>query len=365
MEEQKRPIEKTEQSKILCKKCGAKLSFAPGTKSLVCEYCQTTNEIEIEEREIEEIDFVDFINQQTDTAPKQEVVTICCDACGAETTFDENLVSQSCVFCGNNLIVKNGTTNTIIQPKSLLPFSIDEKQANEKFHEWLRKLWFAPNDLKKYARKGKLTGVYIPYWTYDSNTYTSYSGERGDDYQEEEEYEEDGETKTRTVTKTRWYSVSGSVSNAFDDVLVVASHSLPDKLVDKLEPWDVDNLIPYNDKFLSGFKAETYQVDVKDGFETAKGKMEKVIREDVRRDIGGDHQRIHSLDTNYSDITFKHILLPIWLSAYRYNDKSYRFIINARNGKVKGERPWSWIKISLLILVIAAIITAIVLLTRS
>jgi hypothetical protein len=88
--------------------------------------------------------------------------------------------------------------------------------------------------------------------------------------------------------------------------------------------------------------------------------MEDRIRSSVRSDIGGDTQQITTLSTEYNDITFKHILLPLWISAYRYNNKVYRFTINARTGEVQGERPYSAIKIALLVIAIIGIIVGIV-----
>ncbi|HRD39462.1 MAG TPA: hypothetical protein PLC65_12580, partial [Bacteroidia bacterium] len=143
--------------------------------------------------------------------------------------------------------------------------------------------------------------------------------------------------------------------NKFDDVLIVASHSLPEKMAHDLEPWDLHELKAFNDKYLSGFVSESYQVNLKDGFEKAKDRMDGTIRSSVRSDIGGDEQQILSLNNQYNDIKFKHILLPVWLSAYRYNDKVYRFMINARTGEVQGERPWSTAKILLLVLGIVAV----------
>ena len=140
---------------------------------------------------------------------------------------------------------------------------------------------------------------------------------------------------------------SGHVDNLFDDVLVVASKSLPREYVEKLEPWELQNLVPFNESYLSGFKTESYQIDLKEGFDDAKIKMDERIRAAVCSDIGGDHQRIHTLNTIYNNITFKHILLPIWISAYQYKEKVYRFLINGLTGEVQGERPYSWIKISL------------------
>ncbi|MEO0587233.1 MAG: primosomal protein N' (replication factor Y) - superfamily II helicase, partial [Planctomycetota bacterium] len=155
-----------------------------------------------------------------------------------------------------------------------------------------------------------------------------------------------GNTRTRRVRKTRWYPASGVVGRAFDDVLVLGSDSLPRKKTEELEPWDLAALVDYDPAFVAGFTAEAYRVDLESGFGHATQIMDGVIRGDVRRDIGGDEQRIHSVKTQHDDITFKHILLPIWISSYRWKDKVYRFLVNGRTGEVQGERPWSWWKIA-------------------
>ncbi|MGZ4079750.1 MAG: hypothetical protein ACXVDW_20515, partial [Bacteroidia bacterium] len=258
------------------------------------------------------------------------------------------------------IVITGGTTSSIIKPKYLLPFKIDQKAAFEDFKNWVKSLWFAPNNLKDAVNNAeKLNGMYIPYWTYDSKTVSDYTGERGDNYLTTETYTtvEDGKTVTRerTVTRVRWSFVSGTVNNDFDDVLVLASNSLPEKYTNELEPWDMESLTQYNDKFLSGFRTESYQVDVKTGFEKSKVIMAAGIRDTINADIGGDYQRINNVSTTYSDITFKHILLPIWLSAYRYNEKVYHFLINGRTGEVQGERPYSTIKIVLTVIAVIAI----------
>ncbi len=347
---------------IICKQCGAKLKFQPGTNSLTCEFCGAVNDIEVKQANIEEIDYLSFISNKAQSSNTIEVLTIKCDTCGAQTTFAENVVAQTCDFCDSPLVAKRGETSKIIEPESMLTFKVTAKDGQELFKKWIKKIWFAPNNLKKYAyQKEKLHGIYLPYWTYDSNTTTHYTGQRGDNYQVQEQYTNDkGESSTRTVTKIRWSSRSGTVYNTFDDVLVVASNSLPKKYLYKLEPWDIKSLTPFDQNYLAGFKAESYGVDVQEGFETAKDIMQTEIDSTIRRDIGGDHQQISSKNSNYNNITFKHILLPIWLSAYRYNNKVYRFMINGRTGEVQGERPYSWIKITLAVLLAIAVIAGVV-----
>ncbi|MEO5643015.1 MAG: hypothetical protein ABIQ40_15220, partial [Bacteroidia bacterium] len=262
-----------------------------------------------------------------------------------------NITSDSCPFCGTALVVKGGGTSAnTIRPSYLLPFKIDKKKGVEVFNKWIHGLWWAPNDLKAIAKNDKLKGLYIPYWTYDSNTYTNYNGQRGTHYYVTENYTttENGKSvsRTRQVQKTSWIPVSGTVNDDFDDVLVNASKSLPEKLANELEPWDLHELKHFNEQFLTGFITEQYQVDVKTGFEKAKVQMEKIIRGTVNKHIGGDVQQISSMNTTYENVTFKHILLPIWLSAYRYSEKIYRFMINGRTGEVQGERPYSFWKIA-------------------
>lgn len=356
--------EKTKEisNQLDCKECGALLKYAPGTVHLKCEYCGCANEIKeaVEATIIEEIDFEKFLNENDSGIEKQEIITIKCGNCGASTTLKPNVTSDSCPFCASPIVITGGTANSIIKPKYLLPFKIDQKTAFDDFKKWIKSLWFAPNDLKNYVDNAeKLNGMYIPYWTYDSKTVSDYSGQRGDNYTTVESYTavEDGKTVTRerTVTRIRWSYASGTVNNDFDDVLVLASNSLPESYTNALEPWDMGNITAYNDKFLSGFRSESYQVDVKTGFEKSKVIMSGAIRDTVCRDIGGDHQQITSVSTIYNDITFKHILLPIWLSAFRYNEKVYRFMINGRTGEVQGERPYSTIKIILTSLAVIAI----------
>jgi LSD1 subclass zinc finger protein len=353
-----------------CTGCGAVLQFKPGTANLTCTYCGAENEIEQIPENIEEIDYEKFMAEQFAKEEKIEVVAVKCDACGVSITLDPNVTSDQCPYCASSIVVESGSTSSILKPKSMVPFAIDRNKAAESFRSWIKGLWFAPSNLKKANLSyDKINGIYTPYWTYDTNTDSWYTGQRGTHYYVTETYttEEDGQTvtKTREVQKTSWTFASGQVQNVFDDVLVIASHSLPKKYTTSLEPWHLKDLVPYNDKFLSGFRTESYQVEVNDGLEEAKEIMDPTIRQTIRHDIGGDEQRIFTVNTTYSDITFKHILLPIWISSYRYKDKVYRFLINGQTGEVQGERPYSALKIFFAALLVIAIIIAIVVISNN
>jgi DNA-directed RNA polymerase subunit RPC12/RpoP len=336
-----------------CPQCAAQLEFDPDAGGQKCPYCGFETAVRAAGT-VQELDFQAALEQEAGAAAQVETYSVKCGACGAESTLPPNVTASECPFCGTK-VVATGQSRRIVQPRSLLPFFVTKDKAFESFRSWLRGLWFAPSRLKHdAAREDALNGIYIPYWTYDCLTTSDYTGERGDDYWTTETYHTtvNGKsvTRTRSVKKTRWRSVSGRVVVPFDDVLVLASQSLPQKMTEKLEPWDLKNLTPYRDEFLSGFRAESYTVGLQEGFRKAQGIMDGSIRAAVCSQIGGDHQRIHSLRTWYQNVTFKHVLLPIWISAYRFKKTVYRFLVNGRTGEVQGERPYSWVKILLAIL---------------
>lgn len=339
-----------------CTECGAKLEYAPGQHALQCPYCGHKNAIAVDEdvnvAAYQELDYLAYLEDQAGNETCIERQNVKCTGCGAESQLASNIVSDRCPFCAVPLIASAAYTARKIQPKAIAPFDIKEADARGKFSAWVTGLWFAPNALKNaYRAERGLKGIYTPYWTYDADSDTRYQGQRGVDYTVTETYVENNETKSRQVTKTDWYPASGEVFVNFDDVLVVASKSLPTEYAEKLAPWRLDKLQAYSDDYVSGFTVEAYQLGLAPGFSSAQGQMETVIREAICRDIGGDHQIISAMQANYRNIRFKHILLPIWLSSYKYGQKTYRFLVNGQTGEVQGERPYSYWKIAGAVLV--------------
>ncbi len=343
-----------------CKQCGAILKYAPGTQYQVCDYCSFENHIELRAGIIKEYPLKEALQQLSKprTTPLKDQIH--CDECGASFQFKSSIHAGECPFCGTPIVTTTAHRKAI-QPKSLLPFSIDQDSAYKLFHNWLNSLWFAPDAVKKYAgNDAKLNGIYLPYWTFDSDTVTHYRGERGDVYYVRQRVQvmrnKRMVTEIRRVAKIRWTPVSGRVSRFFDDVLIGASRSLPRKIIDSLQPWDLDQLLPYDENYLSGFQSEFYQVNLDEGFDYAKQVMDNQIYKDITYDIGGNHQRVHSTQTQHSNNTYKHCLLPVWSAAFRYKNKPYRFVINARTGTVQGERPYSVWKISFAVLTLLLVL---------
>ena len=351
-----------------CPGCGADLQFAPEGGNLTCPYCGRQERIEPTGGAVEERSYEQYLQLHADRMGTlaEGALEVACQTCGATVTFTPPLVAGECDFCGSPLVAQPRSADPVLAPEGVLPFSVTKEGAAGSIGKWIASRWFAPNALKKFASPDEIGGVYIPFWTYDTYTMTRYEGARGEHYYTTEHYTErdaQGNTvsKSRQVRHTRWHPASGTVERWFDDVLVPATKSLPPARLAALEPWDLGALTTYRPEYLSGYKAQRYQVNLAEGFELVKKLTEPVIESDVRSDIGGDEQRVEHLTTAYSAVTFKHLLLPIYVGAYRFQDKVYQVVVNGRTGEVQGERPYSFWKIALFVLFILAVILLLVL----
>jgi DNA-directed RNA polymerase subunit RPC12/RpoP len=342
-----------------CDSCGSNLNYAPGSGAMRCTHCGAEQPLPDGPDYVEaltERDYHAAIANQLATEETEETRVVSCSSCGAQVDFQEDEHADECPFCASPIVIGTGL-NRHIKPSALLPFALAEREAHQAMDRWLGSLWFAPNGLQQYAKKGrKLQGVYVPFWTFDADTRTEYQGKRGIEYQVTT-----GSGKNRrSETRVRWSNVRGRVTRMFDDVLILGSRTLPKRHTDALAPWDLTELTPYQPSYLAGFRSEVYQVEITDGYQEARQVMDQIIRDDIRRDIGGDRQRITDARTTVQDVRFKHVLLPVWIAAYRYRGKAYQFVVNGRTGRVQGDRPWSIWKIAfaaLLALLVAAAIS--------
>ncbi|AKA35116.1 MAG: DNA helicase PriA [Muricauda sp.] len=363
MKDQK--LQHTELKKA-CINCGAELKYKPGTTVINCEYCGHEEAIAVDGLGFEELELYPYLQEMGAQKHSEEIAMLHCKNCGATQHVEENYKSLHCVYCSMPLILEDAKKEEWILPGAVLPFQIDQKASHKIFQAWVKRLWFAPNKLKKAALDPQFTkGLYLPYWTFDAQLKATYSGERGDYYYVTETYRDSkGRKQTRQVRKTRWTPVSGSVSGFVDDTLVQASKQRSGRVPPKIARWNLQKLQPFESGFLAGFVTEKYTIPLKQGHLSAKNKAESIAARWCRQDIGGDAQRIHHMKVRLSDETFKHILLPVYVSAYRYRGKEYNFFINGENGAISGTRPYSFWKIFFAILFGLIVVGIIVILSK-
>ncbi len=361
---------RTEQTRTYpCRQCGGELEFAIGAQRLQCPHCGNTQDvIENEGEEVVEQDVREALaaieagalertGHQLDD--EKEVI---CQNCGGHTTFTGSLTATRCPYCATPIQrddVHDAPARLAVD--GVLPFQVPRKDAEAAIQEWISSRWFAPNEFKTYATTGSFNSVYCAYFTYDAATTTRYTGMRGDHYTVTVG---SGENR-RTEVRTRWRPAAGTVRNGFDDVPVLANEGLDRRHVQALEPWPTGRAKPFSAEYVAGHLCRTYDHDLGTCFGEAEERMEAEIRRDVQRDIGGDVQRISSMGVHYDDLTYKHLLLPIWLLTVIYEQRPFQVLINGVTGEVQGQRPYSRVKIALAVLVAVVVAIAVYVLVQA
>jgi predicted Zn-ribbon and HTH transcriptional regulator len=352
--ERETPIQtKIETKTFVCMSCGGTLKFDIDTQKFRCASCKSESEIEALSETVKEYDFSDYASRELLSVAFGGVAVAHCQNCGFEITFDEAQIATVCPMCASTQIA-TVKQQAGIPPEGIIPFQIDKAEAGQKFKKWVKSRWFAPGDFKKKSGEGALTGMYVPYWTYDANAIASYSGRGGKNHTVR-----DNEGHTKTVTN--WYPVSGVVSESFDDILICASTH--EAAMQGILPFNtVENTKPYAASYLSGFQAELYTIKADAAFETAKSQMEAKLRALAEREIRRryDKAEVSSLSARFTDVTYKHVLLPVWTSVYGYRGKLFKYFINGETGKVSGQRPYSALKILAAIGVAVIVIGALI-----
>ncbi|MDR2091425.1 MAG: hypothetical protein LBP62_07260 [Clostridiales bacterium] len=319
-----------------CSSCGGALEYSPEKGALCCPYCGNTEEVA--RGESAERDFLSHASSSEGWA--EEAFAYSCPNCGSAQVIEKDDLTHVCPFCGTQAVLNSGVL-TGIKPDSLIPFSLPRTKAEEAFKAWTKSRFFLPNALKKRADADKYHGVFMPVWTFDDKTFSDYEGLLGKHYTVTV-----GSGKNRrTEVRTRYFSIKGSVSEFFDDVCINASDKIEKKHLNKIMPYDTNNGVKYDKKFLAGFSAIRYNKDIKTAWAEAKDNIAGRLRALILSKYNYDVVSRLNIQTRHTNITFKYILLPVWVSNFKYNSKIYNFFINGISGKVSGKRPYSAPKI--------------------
>lgn len=353
MEEFKDPvIEQTKQeTDKKCDMCGGTMEFDPATGKLHCPFCGAYKDIMLDAGQtVDELDILSAEhteNQNWGTATK----TVICKSCGAESVYDELAVANVCPYCGSTQVMQESNKDTLA-PSGVVPFAVSREQAGALFLKWIKGKLFAPGKAKKSAKADSFQGVYLPYWTYDSQTFSSYTAQYGKDRRVKR--------GDNWVTETDWYSCRGEYSEFFDDVLVAATGTKDKSILNSVAPFDCHRAVPYRPEFMAGFCAERYALGLKDGWSQAAAAIRNMLDDNISDEIKARYNadRVSSLNfnTNYSAVTYKYIMLPVWMSSFKYKEKIYNFMVNGQTGRVGGKSPVSAIRVILAVLIAAAVL---------
>ena len=343
-----------------CPGCGGRPVWDPASRQMKCPFCGTSSAIEMDQTPP-----VEYPIEQAGDASAQDwgeaKRVVRCEGCGAQTILGKEETATLCPFCGSPHVLEDQSAAGIA-PESVLPFAVPKEKAVSGFRAWLKGKPFAPGKAKKMAALGEIAGVYLPHWTYDSDTVSDYTGQAGHWYYV---------TKTRTVMRdgkqvqeqyeerhTRWEPTAGTVSRKFDGVVVAGSERLPEGLLQRVQPYNMNELCRYQPGFLSGFTAEKAAVDVHKGWDRARNRIEATMKELAVRDIltHADEAQVTSISSKHRKVKYKLTLLPMWLSSFTWKEKTYHVLVNGQSGKCGGEAPVSPWRVAALVLAILAVL---------
>lgn len=350
-------VQTREETDKKCASCGGTMDFDPASGMLLCPYCGGTKEItqSPQETNAKELDFLSERTMQSyDWGTEKK--TVICKSCGGESIYDALQTADVCPYCGSNQVMVEDAVETIT-PGGVCPFVITPEVAGNNFIKWLKRKIFCPRKAKKEAKSDSFKGVYIPYWTFDSDTRSDYTARYGID-----RTYTDGKGNTRTVTD--WYSTSGDYLRFIDDQLVCASNRYDSSMLRSIEPYNTEDNKKYKPEYIAGFVSERYSIGLQDGWETAKNYIHNTLRSEITnkiyRECHADHVSGLNFSTEYDNIKYKYLLLPVWLSSFKYNGKLFRFMVNGETGKVGGKAPISALRVALAVLLGVAVVGALV-----
>lgn len=289
-----------------------------------------------------------------------------CNNCGAEVAIDPDQRSYVCAFCDSTYVVEFTPAQTGRQPPEfVIGFSITPQQALDRFRQWLgRNSWFRPGDLKLAQIEDKLRGVYLPFWAFSMLAESEWSASIGEYWYRTETYTtvENGKTvtKTRTVTETEWWPLSGRHHRFYSGYLVSGSRGLAQADAERIKPFHLAALKRYEPYFLAGWLSEEYSIERENALELCQQEFYRREQQAVAHFMPGDTCSNLGVETRFSRVNSDLILLPVYLLSYRYGDKLYRFLVNGQTGKADGDKPVSWWKIliSVAVAVIAFVLIA-------
>jgi len=292
-----------------------------------------------------------------------------CEGCGASVVVPREERTTTCAFCGTPYVRLGEISAERFAPEFVLPFTVGRRDAEDAFRRWLRAGgWFCPGDFRDRGRLSVLRGVYVPFWSFTMRSESSWRARIGEYWWETvvETYTTtvNGKTVTRTRTRrvrhTEWYPLAGRFHQFHSGYLVSASKGLPQATADALHPFPVTEVTRYAPHFLSGWLCEEYTLERTDAARISEEEFRQREARDVTAFLPGDCSSDVEVSSSFHDPSEDLILLPVWVFAYSYQNRVYRFTVNGATGRSHGDRPVSRARVAVAVLLVVILVALLV-----
>ena len=249
-------------------------------------------------------------------------------------------------------MVQGSANKDQLRPKFLVPFKIDPQKCQQIAREWLGRSWMVPKELKQFAAMDSFTAIYLPYWTFHAITNASWKAEVG--HRVSERYYDGSSKSWKTRTKIVWRWKSGNAGLDIDDLLVAGTERVNARHLGNVDHFNLSEMVAYAPVFLAGLQAKGYDRPLEPAWEIAREVMREKTKDACMRQASTSMVRNFSMKLDFSDESWRYLLLPVYLAAYQFNGKTFHAIVNGQTGDISGQRPVDWKKIWLVIAMILA-----------
>lgn len=328
-----------------CPRCGGTTSYDVSAGCVTCEHCGYTQPADARQvgRTAQDFEFT----LQTVAAAQHgwgiDLRELHCDSCGASLAIPEGALSITCPFCASNRVNLRQAPTELLRPRFLIPFKIQASALPSASSAWLKQGWFHPAELAASAILSHFTGIYIPFWTFDSHIQADWKAEVG--YERTESYYDAADKSWKTRTRIDWRWEDGRVGLQTDDQLIPGSSHLSWRILEHILNYNLAEMVTYSPDFLAGWQAHAYDVPLDKAWDIAREQLRQRAKDACYKDIPTSHVRNFSMVADYQDETWRFVLLPVYVSAYRFQEKVYQVLINGQSGAIAGQKPVAWWKI--------------------
>lgn len=285
---------------------------------------------------------------------------LACNECGAEVEFEPHLRTGKCFYCGSPQVVDRPPQANRPNPHFAIGFTVTPERALSIAQARVARAWLAPESFRK-MKLEDIRGVYLPAYLYTATARAQYQAKIGENYTVTETYTTTSNgrtvTRTRTRTKTEWRSLAGRFDTYLDDQIVTASKGIPNEELEAVEPFDTSALKRYSPAIISGWVTEEPSVDIHTCRSYAHEEAEEQLSERIKSYLPGDSSRLENVQSHFNNEDMTLTLVPLWVLPIRYDESKsvLRLLVNGQTGKVACKTPTSWLKFTILAIVLLAI----------
>ena len=315
-----------------CSSCGGTLRYDIASYGLVCDFCGTVKRLHRPEEgaAIGEFDFATALRgSSANWGVSRRLVT--CKSCGAQMLYDSDQMSGMCPYCGSAVVLSAEDANCGVAPTAIIPFTLTKEQVAEKFYRWNKFAFWSPEKFRRGKILSDLVPLYIPYWTFEADAVTTYAGRFGHT------------TGSGDNERTTWYQKTGIAEKHISEFNVCGSRKFfNDKMLNSTVSFKSSECLPYTPETLSGMAAEIYTIGIDEAWNYAKTVgLKKEIMDSTRDNEHADCYRDLQYSTEFYNVKFKYVLVPVYLAGCRYGGKTYNVVASGTNGRGKCNRPIS------------------------